>query len=149
MPSPRLATRAVILHHGAVLLVNAFPNRESDLWCLPGGGTETGQSLTENLKREVHEETGLTIAVGGLCHVSEFHKAETGFHQVDLYFRATILDGDPLAPWTDPEGIVTERCLARPEDLGRLRFKPDIIPDLAFGPDGPLLTPGALVPMAR
>ena len=45
------------------MLVNAWANARSDLWCAPGGGVEPGQSLPANLIREVHEETGLTIAV--------------------------------------------------------------------------------------
>ncbi|WP_193140330.1 MULTISPECIES: NUDIX domain-containing protein [unclassified Meridianimarinicoccus] len=149
MSPPRLATRAILLHRGAVLLVNAFPDGQSDLWCLPGGGVETGQSLTETLRREVHEETGLVVEPDGICHVSEFHNAATGFHQVELFFRARILSGDPLAPWTDPAGVVTQRCLATPDDLSRLRFKPDILPELAFGPPRPEISPGALEPMVR
>src|SRR3990167_9475894 len=62
--SPRVATPALILHQGRLLLVNAYPGGRSDLWCAPGGGAEPGQSLPTNLMREVMEETGLTVAVG-------------------------------------------------------------------------------------
>ena len=48
---PRLAVRAAILHSGRLLVVNAYPGQRSDLWCLPGGGVEPGQSLPENLIR--------------------------------------------------------------------------------------------------
>ncbi|MGL5009485.1 MAG: NUDIX domain-containing protein, partial [Paracoccaceae bacterium] len=48
MASPRLAVRALILHHDALLLVNAYPGGQSDLWCAPGGGVERGASLHEN-----------------------------------------------------------------------------------------------------
>ena len=60
--SPRLAARALILQDNALLLVNAFPDGRSDLWCAPGGGVETGASLHDNLMREVYEETGWHIA---------------------------------------------------------------------------------------
>lgn len=33
-------------------------------WVTPGGGVEAGESFTEAARREVHEETGLTIQVG-------------------------------------------------------------------------------------
>ena len=33
-------------------------------WCLPGGGVEPGQSLPENLMREVAEETGMIVPIG-------------------------------------------------------------------------------------
>ncbi|MGR3344100.1 MAG: NUDIX domain-containing protein, partial [Paracoccaceae bacterium] len=72
--SPRLAVRAIILQDDALLLVNAYPpSRASDLWCAPGGGVEAGRSLPGNLKREVHEETGLNIRVDALVLVNEFH----------------------------------------------------------------------------
>ena len=62
MPShmPRLAVRALILLDQKLLLVNAWPDDESDLWCAPGGGVDKHSSLPNNLIREVHEETGLT-----------------------------------------------------------------------------------------
>ena len=60
----RVAVRGVIVEAKRLLLVNAYPGQQSDLWCAPGGGVERHASLPENLKREVYEETGLTIAVG-------------------------------------------------------------------------------------
>jgi 8-oxo-dGTP diphosphatase len=68
-----------------------------------------GQSLHDNLKREIWEETGLTVAVGAPCLVNEFHDPKRGFHQVDLYFRCQIVGGQISDSWRDPEGVVTER----------------------------------------
>ena len=104
--SPRLAVRALILIDDRLLLVNAYPGDRSDLWCAPGGGLQAGTSLPDNLAREVHEETGLRITVGDPGLVNEFHDPESGFHQVDLYFRCTAANSLP-EDWTDPEGIVT------------------------------------------
>lgn len=133
--SPRLAARALILIEDRLLMVNAYPGGRSDLWCAPGGGVMSGASLPDNLAREVHEECGLTIAVGAPALVNEFHDPKTGFHQVDLFFRCTALAGDLLAPWTDPEGVVTERRLFTRAELtsGRYRFKPDSLPEAAWG----------------
>ena len=88
---PRLAVRAIILHQDRLLLVNAYKGGTSDLWCAPGGGVESGASLHDNLIREVHEETGLTVAVGDPALINEFHDPITGFHQVDLFFRCTVI----------------------------------------------------------
>ena len=41
----------------------------------------------------------------------------------------------PFAPWTDPEGIVTERHLVAREDMARYRYKArQRLPDLSRGP---------------
>jgi 8-oxo-dGTP diphosphatase len=132
---PRLAARALILDQGRLLLVNAYPGGQSDLWCAPGGGVEAGQSLPENLAREVYEETGLRITVGPPALVNEFHDPASGFHQVDLYFRCTVSDGVLTSDWRDPEGVVTERRFFTRSDLelGRFRFKPDSLVDAAWG----------------
>lgn len=129
----RLAVRAVILHQGRLLVVNAWPEGHGDLWCVPGGGVERGASLPDNLAREIHEECGLQLAIGAPCLVNEFHDPESGFHQVDIYFRATITGGKLSGDWRDPCGVVTHRRFVTESELRALRFKPDTLPDLAFG----------------
>lgn len=146
MPSPRIAVRAVILHENRLLLVNAWPAGKSDLWCVPGGGVEPGTSLPDNLRREVHEETGLTVAVGDPCLVNEFHDPAGSFHQVDVYFRCTIAEGILRDDWTDPEGIVTERRFFAQSEMTGIRFKPDSLPRVAWG-EGLLYDP--LEPILR
>jgi 8-oxo-dGTP pyrophosphatase MutT (NUDIX family) len=125
----------LILRDDRLLLVNAWPDGKSDLMCAPGGGAEPGQSLPDNLQREVYEETGLEIAVGAPVLINEFHDPERPFHQVDIYFRCTLLAGDPEGAWTDPEGVVTERRWVTRSEIATLRFKPDSLPDVAWGDD--------------
>lgn len=132
-PVLRIAVRAVLLHQGRLLIVNAYPGSQSDLWCAPGGGVERGTSLPANLIREVAEETGLRIAVDAPCLINEFHDPASGFHQVDLFFRATLIDGTLSDDWQDPEGIVNRRRFVTEAELRRLRFKPDSLPDIAWG----------------
>ncbi|MCW1931907.1 NUDIX domain-containing protein [Pararhodobacter zhoushanensis] len=139
---PRLAARAVILRAGRLLIVNAYPGDQSDLWCAPGGGVEKGASLPDNLKREVYEETGLAIRVGAPCLINEFHDPDSGFHQVDLYFRAQVIGTPTSADWTDPEGVVNRRRWVTQDELRSLRFKPDSLIDVAFQPaTAPLYDP--------
>ena len=132
---PRLAARALILHEDRLLLVNAYPDARLGLWCAPGGGCEAGQSLPENLSREVMEETGLAIRVGAPVLVNEFHDPDSGFHQVDLFFHCTIQSGRLSDDWIDPEGVVSRRRFFSEAELsgGMVRFKPDSLPEAAWG----------------
>ncbi len=135
MPSPdrpRLAVRALLLHDDRLLVVNAYA-AGSDLWCAPGGGVHPGTSLPDNLIREVQEETGLTVAVGPPALVNEFHDPATGFHQVEVFFRCTLVAGDPHGPWTDPEGVVARRAWVTRDALADLRHKPGALAAAAWG----------------
>jgi ADP-ribose pyrophosphatase YjhB (NUDIX family) len=132
MPAPRLATRAVIVQDNRLLLVNAYADPASTLWCAPGGGVVAGQSLPDNLIREVHEETGLHIRVGAPCLINEFHSPKTGFHQVEVFFRCTVIDGTLTDDWHDPERIVSRRRWVTSEEMATLRFKPDSLARVAF-----------------
>jgi ADP-ribose pyrophosphatase YjhB (NUDIX family) len=134
MTSPRLAARAIIVEEGRLLLVNAYPDGRSDLWCAPGGGVEAGTDIPTNLAREVREETGLDIAVGPLVLVNEFHEPSGGFHQVDLFFRASVTGGRLAAEWRDPASVVTDRRFFARAEMERVRFKPDSLARVAFEP---------------
>lgn len=141
---PRLAVRAAILHSDRLLMVNAYPGQRSDLWCLPGGGVEPGQSLPENLIREVVEETGLVIAVGAPVMVNEFHDPKSGFHQVDLIFRA-LLAGVDVVTLADPEGVVNRFRWVTRTELQGLRHKPDGLDAAVWGDAAALYDPLEIV----
>ncbi len=146
-PVIRVAVRALILREDRLLLVNAYPDPANDLWCAPGGGAELHLSLPENLIREVHEETGLSVDVGPPVLVNEFHDPERPFHQVDIYFRCRILAGELDPDWRDPEGIVSRRAFFSRDEMGGIRFKPDSLPRAAWGDDAPIYDP--LEPILR
>lgn len=137
--SPRLAVRAVIVERNRLFLVNAYPGDKSDLWCCPGGGVERHASLQDNLIRELHEETGMRVEVGALLAISEFHDPNGDFHQVDMFYRCTIADGQPSHDWFDAQGVVDRWRWVTQAELGGLRVKPDCMAEMAFGPDGPIL----------
>ncbi|MEL7343446.1 MAG: NUDIX hydrolase [Pseudomonadota bacterium] len=144
--SVRLAVRALILRENKLLLVNAYADAASDIWCAPGGGVEAHSSLPENLQREVYEETGLTISVGAPVLINEFHSLERDFHQAEVFFRAEIIDGTLDENWADPEGVVTKRQFFARPDLDDIRARPAGLAAAVWG-DGMRYDP--LEPMLR
>ncbi|MDO5632922.1 MAG: NUDIX hydrolase [Paracoccus sp. (in: a-proteobacteria)] len=139
LAGPRLAVRAAILKGDRLLIVNAYPGAQSDLWCLPGGGVEPGASLPGNLIREVAEETGLTITVGPPVLVNEFHDPASGFHQVDLVFRCALTGGAERLG--DPAGVVNRLRWVTRAELAGLRHKPDLLADAVWGDSAALYDP--------
>jgi 8-oxo-dGTP diphosphatase len=144
---PRLAVRGIVMREGRLLLVNAWKGKDH-IWCAPGGGVEPHSSLPDNLAREIHEETGLTVSVGAPCLVNEFHDPDHDFHQVDVYFRCTLVAGDPEGNWTDPEGIVSMRRWVTRAEMAALTVKPDSLAAVAWkDPGAPAYDP--LEPILR
>lgn len=133
MPQPRLAARAVVVHDDRLLLVNAWADQTNDLWCAPGGGVERGASLPDTLKRELWEECGLRVQVGAPCLINEFADPASGFHQVEVFFRATVTDATLDPNWQDPEAVVNRRRWVTRDQIAALRVKPDRLAQVAWG----------------
>ena len=62
---------AALFRDGQVLLVHRSPHRRAypDVWDLPGGHIETGETELAALTREMHEELGVQIAGGSAIHL--------------------------------------------------------------------------------
>ncbi|MDP9364248.1 MAG: NUDIX domain-containing protein [Chloroflexota bacterium] len=72
--------------HGRVLLCH---RRDVDLWNLPGGGLEPGETPWDGVVREVREETGLEVAVQRLAGV--YSKPEV--NEVVFSFVCDVVGG--------------------------------------------------------
>ena len=58
---PLLGVGAVILRRSSVLLVERGREPLKGYWSLPGGLVEAGERVTDALRREIKEETGLHV----------------------------------------------------------------------------------------
>lgn len=70
MSNYRISSRAIIIR-GNKILLNEFNN--GSYYNTPGGGVEANESLREAVRREVLEETGLTVESKELLYVYEYN----------------------------------------------------------------------------
>ncbi|HTE58647.1 MAG TPA: NUDIX domain-containing protein [Verrucomicrobiae bacterium] len=72
----RIACKALIEHGGKILILREAPTYTEGTnigrYHLPGGRIEMGEKFLVGLKREILEETGLTISVGKPLFVGEW-----------------------------------------------------------------------------
>ena len=58
MAEPRIRVSAILRWEGRILLL-PHEKARGEIWLLPGGGVQVGESLVRALQRELQEETGL------------------------------------------------------------------------------------------
>jgi ADP-ribose pyrophosphatase YjhB (NUDIX family) len=117
---PFLAASAAIVRDGKVLIVRRARPPAKDIYTLPGGVVEAGETLTEAAIREVQEETGLTIEPVKLAGHREAIKRNADGrierHFVIMCFASRFVSGTPT-----PNDEITEILWCRPAELAALR----------------------------
>ncbi|MBQ0978543.1 NUDIX domain-containing protein [Micromonospora sp. M61] len=71
----RVVVTGALVRDGAILLVHRRPTKRAypDVWDLPGGLVEAGESELQALAREMHEELGVQIVAESASHVGVVH----------------------------------------------------------------------------
>ena len=68
---PLVGVGALILHRGRILMAQRGKEPLKGWWSLPGGALETGELLSDAIRREVREETGLEVQPRGVFEIFE------------------------------------------------------------------------------
>ena len=88
----RAGSRAVILREGKILLSHESLN---DLWLLPGGGMEAGESPEACCVREAEEETGLLVRPEKeFLRLNEYYEA---WRYISHYFVCRVAGSGRMA----------------------------------------------------
>ena len=121
----RVAAYAVIVRGGQVLLSRLAPSvSESELWTLPGGGIDFGESPADAVVREVYEETGLRCVLGDPLWVGSAHRvvdretSPTEMHSVRIVYVASVAADAPEPRVLEVDGSTIDARWVELADVG-------------------------------
>ena len=130
---PRVAVGAIVFKDKQVLLVRRGKPPARDLWAIPGGSVEIGETLQRAAEREIFEETGITIqALEPVFTFDYIERDEFGcarFHYVIIDLTADYVRGEPRAGddaaearWVSSQEIATLKVSSKTRQLLKERF---------------------------
>lgn len=125
---------------GRVLMIHKTDN---DLWALPGGGHDPGESIVETVRREVREETGVEVEVTNLSgtytnpnHRMAYDDGEVR-QQFSLCFTGQQIGGEIRDDSTETKAV----RWVDPADLPGLNIHPSMRQRIEHALDGSRTVP--------
>ena len=130
---PRVAVGAIVFKGNEVLLVRRANPPSPDVWAIPGGNVQLGESLQQAAEREILEETAIRIHAGAPVFTFDFIERDNAgrvkFHYVIVDLMAEYLDGEPQpgddaadARWVSSEAIKSLKVSAMTLKLLETQF---------------------------
>ena len=120
---PTASSGAVVVGPGERILL--LRREDEDIWCLPKGTVEPGESLEQTAVREVEEETGLRVRLLRPIHEVRYSffwpPGGVNYDKTVTYFLA-----EPIGGRLEPEpGFDEVRWVSREEAMRLLHWKND------------------------
>ncbi len=131
---PRVGIGAIVIKDGKVLLIKRAAQPNQNLWAIPGGMLELGETLQAGAEREIFEETSVRIKAGKPIYTFDFlerdQEGRLHFHYVIVDMEATYLEGEIKAAddALDVRWVSPEECRILPVSKTTLK----ILGDLSF-----------------
>ena len=133
LPDGTTLEREIVAHPGAVAIVPLLPNGDvllvrqyrhavqSDLWEIPAGKLEPGESPSACARRELREETGYAAA-NWTCLCSFYTSPGFSDERITLYRAADLRCAEP------PSGSeISERCALPVDEVKRRILASEIV----------------------
>lgn len=115
---PLVGVGAVIVDgQGRVLLVKRGNEPRKGHWSIPGGLLEIGESMVDGARREVLEETGLTVTPEAIIEVVEriYREEErVRYHYIIVDYWASLTGGSKQAAKAQAASDAADLCWADP-----------------------------------
>lgn len=115
---PRVRVVLVNERHEVLLVKNVLAVH--DRWVLPGGGVNFREAPEAAARREIHEETGISIPADGLRTVRTVQRAESELPYVAVILAATCKHADL------PEALYNPREIAAAQWFSITELPPEM-----------------------
>jgi len=130
---PRVAVGAIVFKDASVLLVRRGQPPAQDLWAIPGGRVEIGETLQQAVEREIFEETGITVRALDPVYTFDFidrdEHGRTRFHYVIIDFTADYVSGQikagddaAAACWVSSDALASLKVSSKTRQLLKTQF---------------------------
>jgi len=111
---PRVGVGAIVIKDGKLLMIKRAAPPNQNLWAIPGGMLELGETIQEGAEREIFEETNIRIKAGKPIFTFDLlerdNEGRVHFHFLIVDMEAEYLAGEIKAAsdaldvrWATPE----------------------------------------------
>lgn len=114
--TPKVDVRGAVVHNGKILLIQ---ERADEMWAMPGGWADLGDSPATVAEREVWEESGFRVRAEKVVAVIDANRIQPMefYHAYKIIFLCRLLEGEPRPSY---------------ETLAVNFFEPSHLPPLSF-----------------